>query len=130
MAEEFNEEEEMIINQEYKIWKKESPDFYDFLLLHSLDWPSFTFQWLPETDSHDSHISLYATIASSHADPEQSHILKIRVDFPTDNKAEHYCQNKGAKITIVDKMQHNGEVNRVRYCPADPRVLAVATRKG
>jgi histone-binding protein RBBP4 len=38
----------MIVNQEYKIWKKEAPYFYDLLILHSVDWPTFTFQWLPE----------------------------------------------------------------------------------
>lgn len=77
----------MIINQEYKIWKKESPDCYDFLLLHSLDWPTYTFQWLPEVQAHEDYTSLFALIALSNADPEQSHLLKIKVDYPTDNKA-------------------------------------------
>lgn len=77
----------MIINQEYKIWKKESPDCYDFLLLHSLDWPTYTFQWLPEVHSQEDCTSLYALIALSNADPDQSQILKIKVDYPNDNKA-------------------------------------------
>lgn len=37
----------MIINQEYKIWKKEAPYKYDFLLTRSLEWPTSTFEWLP-----------------------------------------------------------------------------------
>jgi histone-binding protein RBBP4 len=87
MAEEFNEEEEMIINQEYKIWKKESPDYYDFLLLHSLDWPTYTFQWLPQIEHHDTHTSFHALIASSNADPEQCQLMQVKVDYPNDNKA-------------------------------------------
>ena len=43
-----NEEEEMIINQEFKIWKKEAPYRYDYLFTRSLEWPSATFQWLPD----------------------------------------------------------------------------------
>jgi hypothetical protein len=76
----------MIINQEYKIWKKESPYCYDFMLLHSVDWPTFTFQWLPEFEVHDDSTSYYAIIASSSADIEQCQLQKIRVEFPNDNK--------------------------------------------
>jgi histone-binding protein RBBP4 len=72
----------MIINQEYKIWKKESPDLYDFLLLHSLDWPTYTFQWLPNSEVHDDYVSHFAIIASSNADPDQSSLLKVKIDFP------------------------------------------------
>jgi histone-binding protein RBBP4 len=130
MAEELNEEEEMIINQEYKIWKKESPDYYDFLLLHSLDWPSYTFQWLPEVIVHDTHTSYHALLASSNADPEQSQLLRARIDFPNDNKAETYFQHKQPKVTILQKIQHSGEINRARHCHADPNIVAVATGRG
>jgi len=41
------EVEEQIINEEYKIWKKNSPFLYDFLLTRGLTWPSLTVQWLP-----------------------------------------------------------------------------------
>ncbi|KNC71264.1 hypothetical protein SARC_16200, partial [Sphaeroforma arctica JP610] len=39
--------EEKIINEEYKIWKKNSPSLYDMVLTHALEWPSLTVQWLP-----------------------------------------------------------------------------------
>ena len=77
----------MIINQEYKIWKKESPDYYDFLLLHSLNWRTYTFQWLPQIEDHDTHTSFHALIASSNADPEQCQLMQVKVDYPNDNKA-------------------------------------------
>lgn len=91
----------MIINQEYKIWKKESPDLYDFLLLHSVDWPSYTFQWLPESETHDDYTSFFAIIASNNADPEQCQLIKIKIDYPNENKSESYFQKKGHKITVV-----------------------------
>ena len=40
--------EEKMINEEYKIWKKNSPFLYDTVMTHSLEWPSLTVQWLPE----------------------------------------------------------------------------------
>lgn len=40
--------EEKIINEEYKIWKKNSPFLYDLVVTHALQWPSLTVQWLPD----------------------------------------------------------------------------------
>jgi histone-binding protein RBBP4 len=40
-------EEDQIINEEYKIWKKNSPFLYDLLVTHALEWPSLTVAWLP-----------------------------------------------------------------------------------
>ena len=39
--------EERLIHQEYKIWKKNTPYLYDFVMTHGLEWPSLTCQWLP-----------------------------------------------------------------------------------
>ena len=40
--------EEMMINEEYKIWKKNSPFLYDIVYSHCLVWPSLTVEWLSE----------------------------------------------------------------------------------
>jgi histone-binding protein RBBP4 len=39
--------EERVIDAEYKIWKKNTPYLYDFVLTHTLEWSSLTCQWLP-----------------------------------------------------------------------------------
>ncbi|XXG53179.1 hypothetical protein AAC387_Pa03g1318 [Persea americana] len=45
--EEFRGEiEERLINEEYKIWKKNMPFLYDLVITHVLEWPSLTVQWL------------------------------------------------------------------------------------
>lgn len=36
------------IDEEYKIWKKNSPFLYDIMMSHALEWPSLTVQWLPD----------------------------------------------------------------------------------
>ena len=35
------------MNEEYKIWKKNTPFLYDLVITHALAWPSLTVQWLP-----------------------------------------------------------------------------------
>ena len=42
--------EEQRIFEEYKIWKKHSPFFYDTLYSHALTWPSLTVEWMPNRD--------------------------------------------------------------------------------
>ena len=40
--------EEKIINENYKIWKKNVPFLYDMVVTHALEWPALTVQWLPD----------------------------------------------------------------------------------
>lgn len=40
--------EDRVINEEYKIWKKNTPFLYDLVMTHALEWPSLTAQWLPD----------------------------------------------------------------------------------
>jgi len=35
---------EQTINEEYKVWKKNTPFLYDLVLTHALEWPSLTLQ--------------------------------------------------------------------------------------
>ena len=41
------ETEERVLNEEYKIWKKNTPFLYDLVMTHALEWPSLTVQWMP-----------------------------------------------------------------------------------
>lgn len=39
--------QEKLVNEEYKIWKKNTPFLYDLVMTHALEWPSLSVQWLP-----------------------------------------------------------------------------------
>ena len=46
MADKDNEQfdeavEERVINEEYKIWKKNTPFLYDLVMTHALEWPRY-----------------------------------------------------------------------------------------
>lgn len=40
----------MVTNEEYKIWKKNSPYLYDLVVTHALEWPTLTCQWFPDQE--------------------------------------------------------------------------------
>ena len=50
----MDEQEEKVINEEYKIWKKNTPFLYDLVMTHALEWPSLTVQWLPDVQSSEN----------------------------------------------------------------------------
>lgn len=41
-------DDERQIEDDYKIWKKNSAFLYDVIMTHALEWPSLTVQWLPQ----------------------------------------------------------------------------------
>ncbi len=43
--------EDRIISEEYKIWKKNTPFMYDFMMTRAVEWPSPTVQWFPEVEN-------------------------------------------------------------------------------
>ena len=51
-----DEIDEEVINEEYKVWKKNSPYLYDLVLTHALEWPSLTCQWLPDVTRYCNSI--------------------------------------------------------------------------
>jgi hypothetical protein len=46
--------EQKIINEEYKIWKKNSVFLYDLVYGRALEWPSLTSQWFPDKKPYSS----------------------------------------------------------------------------
>ena len=44
--------QEKMINEEYKVWKKNAPYLYDLVVTHALEWPSLTVQWLPDIERY------------------------------------------------------------------------------
>ena len=37
--------ESQLLNEEYKIWKKNTPFLYDLVLTYLMEWPSSTIEW-------------------------------------------------------------------------------------
>ena len=93
-------EDERLINEEYKIWKKNTPFLYDLVITHALEWPSLTVQWLPFSDdgirNHGSSdgvdddvndlFSVHKLLLGTHtSDNEQNHLMIANVKLPRED---------------------------------------------
>lgn len=133
--------EERFIDQEYKIWKKNTPFLYDFVLTHSLEWASLTCQWLPTVKTLGDHATEHPLLIGTHtSDGEQNYLMTAHCVLPTpqqvDDSKPHYDEDKNevggfgfaqsnvGKIEIKMKVKHDGEVHRARYMPQNHFVVA------
>mmetsp|Transcript_15759 Transcript_15759/g.30868 ORF Transcript_15759/g.30868 Transcript_15759/m.30868 type:complete len:445 (-) Transcript_15759:627-1961(-) len=90
---------ERLIHQEYKIWKKNTPYLYDYVLTHGLVWPSLTCQWLPPVRQLDDGKAVGAiggnskNVAEEHSlligthtsGEEMNYLMVCAVNLPRDD---------------------------------------------
>jgi histone-binding protein RBBP4 len=74
--------EERLIDAEYKIWKKNTPYLYDFVMTHSLEWPSLTCQWLPTVKNSGDHATEHSLLLGTHTTGEQNYLMIAGVNLP------------------------------------------------
>lgn len=78
--------EERLINEEYKIWKKNTPFLYDLVMTHALEWPSLTAQWLPDVQRPaNCDYSVHKIILGTHTSDEQNHLVIATVQLPNED---------------------------------------------
>lgn len=132
---------EKVINEEYKIWKKNTPFLYDLVMTHALEWPSLTCEWLPgRTIPPDANYSRQQIILGTHtSDYEQNYLMVADVRLPlleTEIDARKYDDEREdlggfggvhGKIEITVRINHDGEVNRARHMPQNKFMIATKT---
>jgi histone-binding protein RBBP4 len=137
--------QEKLINEEYKVWKKNSIFLYDLVITHALEWPTLTLQWLPDMESKpEKDFNMHRMIVGTHTSDDEPNYLKIvSVQLPKRTNAvdsRKLNEEKGevggygslmeGKIATVQKINHQGEVNRARYMPQNPCLIATRTVLG
>jgi WD40 repeat protein len=137
-------QEERLINEEYKIWKKNTPFLYDLCITKALEWPSLTCQWLPfKREQGGADYTVEKLILGTHtSDGEQNHLMIAEARIPNDNaqvegtkfadegagvEAGGFGAGVHGKVEIVQRINHEGEVNRARYMPQNPFIIATKT---
>lgn len=136
-----------IINEEYKIWKKNAPFLYDLILSSALEWPTLTTQWFPDKQTHPGkNYSTHRLLIGTHTSGNDTNYLQIaEVQLPNPVPApgqdpSRYDEDKeeiggyggGAecRLQIQQKMVHEGEVNKARYMPQKPDLIATMCADG
>lgn len=135
-----DEVEERLVNEEYKIWKKNTPFLYDLVITHALEWPSLTVQWLPKKEETSSGFSKQELILGTHtSEGEQNYLMRAEVQLPleeTEADNRGYDEERGevggfgasaGRINIVQQINHEGEVNRARHMPQNHFLIATKT---
>ncbi|KAG5995425.1 Histone acetyltransferase type B subunit 2 [Claviceps spartinae] len=141
MQDEDEEQTERIINEEYKTWKKNSPFLYDMVLGTALTWPTLTVQWFPDVkEPEGKNYYMHRLLLGTHTSDGTSNFLQIadvqipKVEAPN---PDDYDEERGEiggygssgdiaaiKFEIVQRIEHPGEVNKARYQPQNPDIIA------
>eukprot|EP00916_Digyalum_oweni_P006851 GHVL01011704.1.p1 GENE.GHVL01011704.1~~GHVL01011704.1.p1 ORF type:complete len:440 (+),score=103.50 GHVL01011704.1:138-1457(+) len=133
--------EQRKVNDEYKVWKKNTPFLYDTVIANALEWPTLTVQWLPQ-DNIDTKIRTF--LYGTHTNGSESNYLFIgQINLPDEESAEidvkKYVASEemgglglteGLSIQQIVKIPHEGEVNRVQYLPSNPKIVATKAPSG
>ncbi|KAG0677574.1 hypothetical protein C6P42_000833 [Pichia californica] len=119
---------EKLINEEYKIWKKTSPLLYDLLYSYSCEAPALSVNWLNEfsiekNDNNENFIEA-KFLMGTHSKEDQNYIKLISVLVPptlsnkykSDFEATQIPKNllRSRQLNIVREWNHPGEVNKLR----------------
>ena len=136
-----------LINEEYKVWKKNSPFLYDTVITHVLDWPSLTVDWLPTKDCPGNcDYSVQKLVLGTHTNREEpEHLIIANVKLPLDDAlvAGGIYQDSGKDaggVGLLSKAEnkiephilinHDGEVNKARHMPQQYNLLATKGPSG
>ncbi|XP_057456540.1 WD-40 repeat-containing protein MSI2-like [Lotus japonicus] len=135
MAEEHeNAQTEAEVEEEFSVWKKNTPLLYDFFISHPLVWPSLTVQWLPSTPQPHSNSSfnLHSILLATHtADDEPNFLMLGQVTLPVNTLQPIVAADPQnpilPKVEITRRIPVDGEVNRARSMPQNADIVAAKT---
>lgn len=70
--------EAQLINEEYKIWKKYTPFYYDLMLNNCLEFPSLTIEWSPTLEAiEDQNYKHHRLILGTHTGTAEPNYLLV-----------------------------------------------------
>ncbi|KVH96528.1 G-protein beta WD-40 repeat-containing protein [Cynara cardunculus var. scolymus] len=121
------------LEEEFGVWKKNTPFLYDLIISHSLDWPSLTVQWLPSLPSsyQDASFAVHKLILGTHTSDENPNFLLVaEVHLPVNPSSSMNTNIQDPhipKVEIIQKIHVDGEVNRARCMPQNPSIIAAKT---
>ncbi|KAK1766219.1 WD40-repeat-containing domain protein [Phialemonium atrogriseum] len=148
--EEDDDQEQKLINEEYKTWKKNSPFLYDMILSTALEWPTLTTQWFPDVKApKDKNYLVHRVLIGTHTaegKPNYLQIAEVEIPKTVQPNPNDYDEERGEiggygsktssgdapaiRFNITQKIDHPGEVNKARYQPQNPDIIATLAVDG
>ncbi|XP_058782527.1 WD-40 repeat-containing protein MSI1-like [Vicia villosa] len=111
----------------------------DFVITQKFEGLSYTFQWFPTcNESEDENYSVQKVIFGNHDDEYDRNYLMIAEvqiphkysdsDYSSNNDCPNYNDvNDGIIFKIIKEINHDGDVNIVRYMPKKDSIIASKT---
>lgn len=116
----------------------------------ALEWPTLTTQWFPDVkDVKDKNFTVHRLLLGTHtAEGKPNHLQIAEVEIPktVEPNPQEYDEERGEiggygakgssgepmviKFNIVQKIDHPGEVNKARYQPQNPDIIATLAIDG
>ncbi|KAK6946430.1 Histone-binding protein RBBP4, N-terminal [Dillenia turbinata] len=118
------------VEEEFLVWKKNSPFLYDLIISQPLEWPSLTVQWVPsESVSSVGSFSLHRLVLGTHTSDDYPNFLMIADAHLPQNDAlpSNSDDPEIPEVEIVQQIRVDGEVNRARCMPQKSSVVAAKT---
>jgi histone-binding protein RBBP4 len=135
--------DQKVINEEYKTWKKNSPFLYDLLFGTALAWPTLTTQWFPDVkEPEGANYREHRLLIGTHTDGSVPNFVQIaHVQVPKESSLDtaDYDDERGeaggyggksrsndaaVKFQVVQRIEHGGDVNKARFQPQNPDLIA------
>lgn len=130
-----------------RIWRKNCGYLYDSIIYKAIPWPSLTIEWLPDVvgDPYDSQVTTQRLIAGTRTCQNGDELLRIfsvkREPITIDNNKigfnsklkefGKYTSKTKNGIEVTQRLNHSaGEINRARYMPQNPNLIATCCSNG
>ncbi|ODV87879.1 hypothetical protein CANARDRAFT_26067 [[Candida] arabinofermentans NRRL YB-2248] len=150
----LTEEEQTALQRQikYKIWKTNAPILYDHIQTAPLTWPTLTVQWFPDVEEDPQRASfkqqrlLLGSYSTGFNKLESLQLYHVKIpslepdidlykDY-TEMKSEFLANtsrvsgNTLGKLSLTQRIPHRSEINRARYMPQNPDLIATISDTG
>ncbi|KAK4765036.1 hypothetical protein SAY86_026126 [Trapa natans] len=121
------------LEEEFSVWKKNTPILYDLVISHPLEWPSLTIHWSPSQPQpypDEASFSVHGFVLGTHtSDGAPNFLLLANAVLPDESASEGSGGESLSipKVEINQKIRMDGEVNRARFMPQKSALVAVKT---
>jgi histone-binding protein RBBP4 len=133
VKEELDDPQQMKVNEEFRVWRKNIPYLYDMLLSHAMIWPSLTIQWFPDAARDEGSESttqrVLMSTRTSGNEAEYIQIVGISLPDTVSDSAVRSFEEGGygfgdSKVKVLQKIPTPYEINRARYMPSQCNIIA------
>lgn len=121
------ETSQALIEEEYRVWRKNVPLLYDLVYTQTLNWPTPSVQWFPDVQRVDNQRSIQRMLMTSFSNgAEREQLMLAQISFP-DMVDEDSLNNADIDFRIIQSIPLPVDANKCRYCPLATNIIACRT---